>query len=280
MKLSFQAGLLFLLLFSWGCGDESGDLEPPQLNLLEIQPALETLEICGTSDAKSLRLTDTNTLYITINISDNEGLSQLKLDIHQNFDCHGHGGQAPGFSPPQSDALTKDWEQLQLIDLEGANQEHSLELNTPVNPTAGNYHLSLRALDLSGNESTFDQIYNVVVENSRDILPPSLIVSDFPNPAESLTRGNTYTFSGNVMDDQNLGEGGNAIIFLTYKSSNSEIWTTGPYLPLTAAETQELFTLNFIPPTTITRGTYEIALWAYDGVRNIANPWSQTFEIN
>jgi len=279
MRKSFLPVLFILLLGLASCGDEQADVTPPSLDLVSIDPKLKTLEICGNPDEQSLRLSTRDTLQITLDIQDDGGLSQLKLDIHQNFDCHGHGGQAPGFSIPDRENATTDWERLQLIELDGVEEEFFLQLVPPTNGTAGNYHLSFRALDLSGNESSFDQIYNVVLQNSADTTAPQLTLNAFPQAAATLNRGDNYDFSGFLSDNQILSNGGNALVFLTYRPIDSEIWVTGPFQPMTAEELTETFTLNFIPPTTITKGSYEIAVWGFDGVRNIALSWKNTYEI-
>ena len=67
---------------------------------------------------------------------DNEALSQYKVDIHNNFDCHGHARS------------TQDWTVLEVLDIEGTEQRVSRSLSVPDDVTAGNYHFHVQVIML------------------------------------------------------------------------------------------------------------------------------------
>ena len=168
---------LFPILFI-ACGGDN-DLSPPEIEVIESIPPLSQQLICGELE-EGYKLYSGDTLIMDLRITDNEELSELKVDIHDNFDCHGHGGnRAPGFETPDISQETTDWTLLNINELSGSEQELQLSIAVPENVTAGFYHFALQVVDAAGNEAESELIYDLNVKNRRDTIPPFVNSSIF-----------------------------------------------------------------------------------------------------
>ena len=264
--------LLSLFILVGGCVDDSQDMDAPVIEITNSTPSLSTMEICGQEDDRVFFLNEIRELELNLQITDENEIAELKWDIHNNFDCHGHGGgSAPGFAPPAVDQQTEDWTLLRVEEVNAPSYELQEVLPVPENVTAGNYHFGLQAVDQSGNTSPFADVFTIRVLNSRDTVAPELQVNE---PASRSLEANTsekITFKGELKDNQELGDGGNAIVFLTYRKVNSSNAFTGPYAVIPAGQGSVFsFELDFEIPSTLTPGEYIINLQGHDGVRNVA----------
>ena len=120
-----QTRLLFLcstlLMFTvWGCKGDV-DLEAPTFEIVLFDPAPTTGMICGSEAENVFFLANGQSLNFEYIFRDNEALSQYKVDIHNNFDCHGHGRK-----------VSVDWTVLEVIDIEGTEQRISRSLTVPM----------------------------------------------------------------------------------------------------------------------------------------------------
>lgn len=281
-KINFYLFLLSAsLIFSLSsCGGDDNDNSPPEITVNSSTPEPVSAEICGILENDVFKLYSSDTLTMRLSIEDNEALSQLKLDIHNNFDCHGHGGgQAPGFDPPDVANQTEDWTILDIIDLSGSSQELNLDFPVPANVTAGTYHLGIQAVDAAGNESAFSNIYDLKVWNLSDTIAPEITL-DGPTEGElDLSRGETVTFKGQVTDNRSLEEGGNAVVFLTYEKISSGNHFTGPFSVIqSGGGKEEAFNIEFAFPQSATVGAYKLYVNAHDAVRNKAE--SVVYDVN
>jgi len=122
------------------CSDDDDDAEAPDTTLPKIsltQPALEATAETGSQ----LRVAGT--------ITDDRGLSQVRLEIHSNADGHSHGKTAEG----------DHWEMDTIIDAAGATEfTLNLQMEVPAEALTGPYHLILNALDQQGNEAEFVEV--------------------------------------------------------------------------------------------------------------------------
>lgn len=86
-----------------------------------------------------------NTIDLKGKITDNEALSQVKIDMHSG-DGHIHKSTKSIF----------DFEEI--IDIEGKEYALSLPINIPVDADTGLYHLIIEVTDAEGNEAEFIEL--------------------------------------------------------------------------------------------------------------------------
>ncbi|MBX2928015.1 MAG: DUF4625 domain-containing protein [Saprospiraceae bacterium] len=256
--------LFTLALLGASCGNKAVDDAPPQIEFTFFDPAPRPDSICGGFENVVFHVESGGTLEFEARFTDNVELSQYKIDIHSNFDCHGHKSN------------TQDWAVLEVGDISG--QEYTLRrtLQVPAYVTAGDYHFQIQALDKAGNDDPQAAVFAIKVRNQTDTVPPMLTITE-PNPAAgtlSLRKGEEYIFSGTVSDNFSLWEGGNGKLEFFYRSNasgNSFRW--GSPLVFTAEDDNyKSFSVTLRVPNTLIAGEYLISVWAYDGVNNAAKP--------
>ena len=225
--------------------------------------------VCGELENTVVFLESGDTLQLTFTISDDDELSQYKIDLHGNFDCHGHSNKVE----------TTDWYLISIEDVQGAEQTVVRELLVPTDVTTGLYHFSIQATDISGNNS-ITSVYSLDVTNTTDSEEPQLTVSEPSATTFNVQQGTAIGFQGNLADNLPLGEGGNGRIELRYWSiSNQTINTL--YTEELESSVEESHDFNFdatVPITTVS-GTYIFELRAFDGVNNPSNTVQFTVEV-
>lgn len=270
-----------LLLFS-ACGEEEVDVAAPGMEILNLDPEPVPAMICGTMEDTVFHLRGGETLDFTVVFRDDAALSQYKIDIHNNFDCHGHGGgSTPGIALPDVSSLTEDWTVLDIQELSGREQMVTRELRAPDDVTAGTYHFQVQVLDEAGNDNPLANFYSLKVLNPRDEEPPVISVAQ-PSGDFSAGRGETVRFEGEVTDNYSLSEGGNGIVFLTYtdlSSGNTFTTETAAVAFDATVDKTYTFSLDFTVPATIQPGDFRFSLRAHDGVRNVAEPVEFLVEV-
>lgn len=238
----------FILLWSVisivACSSESFD---------QIVPVFLSVEIQGESESPIYVAAETS-LDIVANVHDNEGLNQVKIDLHNAFDGHGHGKM--GFTP---------WTYVNIIDVSGTQDVAIDSVIIPVDATAGLYHVVFRVLDRSGNEGEFEELAIIITNGSE---PQVNVVSpDFSlNPVYS--KGDSLTFMGSISDSDGLTE---VHVLLREKLRMDEyrIWDEMEFDLQNLGLTQ--FDLNQVQlhiPTSISAGEYQIAFVSLDALGN------------
>jgi hypothetical protein len=112
---------------------EESDTTKPVINLIEPE------------DGDSLQIGDD--IHFEMELSDNEELKSYKVEIHNNFDNHGHT-RAGNSEETVAFTFEKTW------NVSGKNTHvHHHEIFIPENATEGNYHLMVYCTDAAGNES-------------------------------------------------------------------------------------------------------------------------------
>jgi hypothetical protein len=134
------------------CGDE--DTEAPTMMVESIYPTPMADSICGSLEDQVVTLNGGDTIRVELHLTDNKELGQLKVDIHNNFDCHGHDGKT----------ATTDWEVLDVTELTGTTQHVTLEYVAPADITAGAYHFDVELIDAAGNEAAEQEIFDLKAE--------------------------------------------------------------------------------------------------------------------
>ena len=141
-------------------------------------------------------------LNIATILKDNKQLKQLKVDIHDVFDGHGHRSFTP-FSV------------VHIYDVSGADYTFSAGIDIPVNAATGPYHVTFRAIDDSGNQSSSKE-HNFSIVNPSEQPVISISSPDFDNTV-SITAGNVLSISGTVTDNVGIE---NIEVLLEKKSSS------------------------------------------------------------
>ncbi len=261
-------GLLLLVAGVWSCKG-GADVEAPSLQFLLLDPAPRTGEVCGTEEPGVFFLSGGDSLHYQISFLDNEALSQYKIDIHENFDCHGHA------------RTTEDWSVLDIRDLP-AEQEQvvSGSLVVPADVTAGSYHFQVQVVDAAGNDDPLSNIYAIVVTNRRDTVAPVLLVSEPAAGPFSVLKGSELVFKGQATDNYSLGEGGNGKFLLTYTrlASGNTFEAVRTRLDDSTGD-RTSFDLRFQVPNTLVAGAYRFVLSVYDGVNNESERVSWEVEV-
>lgn len=273
-------GLLLLPFFWSACGDAPVDVVPPAMQFLNLQPQPVAMEVCGVVEDSVFQLLSGDTLSFDVLFSDDVALSQYKIDIHQNFDCHGHGGgAAPGGTQPQVSNQTTDWAVLEIIDLSGTQQTETKSMLVPENVTAGIYHFQVQVIDESGNDNPLANIYSLRLLNTRDTIAPELMLTQPSQTSLSAARGSAIQFAGEVTDNYSLSEGGNGLVFVSYTDLSTSNTFLTPAVILFDDEVGESFSFDMevVIPQTLKPGNYRYSVWTFDGVRNVAVP--KVFEV-
>jgi hypothetical protein len=262
-SLRWSVGCLLLSLMA--C-KQAVDVTPPTADILAMSPRAETGIICGEPSERVFYLTGGDTLRLELLLRDDEALSQYKIEIHQNFDCHGHAGKV------------EDWSFLEIVDVEGTEARINRAIPVPENVSAGAYNYHYQIVDQAGNITPYTQYYDLLVTNLSDDEAPQLLIEQ-PSGTLTQVRGTELVIAGLVQDNLPLGDGGQGKLTLEYRNADhsrryrADTW---PFEP--EAQAQHPFTLRYALPITWVPGEYEFYLTAYDAVNNPSS--TQRFTVN
>lgn len=273
--------LTLVLLTFPSCDPPEVDLSAPSMEIISFNPVPGEDEICGTQEPTVFQLTGGDDLNFDVIFQDDIALSQYKIDIHNNFDCHGHGGGiAPSVAVPSVDNLTKDWSILEIVNITGEEAPVNRILEVPENVTAGNYHFQIQVIDETGNDNPGANIYALKIKNPVDDVPPVISISEPAVNNFTIKKGETVNFKGQVSDDRSLSDGGNGILFLSYTdlSSGNTFATDQVFAFDETTDNNYDFDFTYTIPQTLITGDYLLSLGANDGVRNVAE--FMFFEVN
>ncbi|MCG8328651.1 MAG: DUF4625 domain-containing protein [Chitinophagales bacterium] len=271
------ASLVFVLI---ACEKDGVDVTPPTMDITTFVPTPVAAEICGAEEPIVFHLTGGDQLFFDVIFNDDNALSQYKVDIHNNFDCHGHGGgSAPSVVVPNVENQTTDWTVLDIKELSGVSSPVNRTLDVPENVTAGNYHFHIQVIDEAGNDSPFASFYSIKIKNPLDDTPPQIIVKEPVDRSFSIKKGETIRFVGQVTDERSLSDGGNGVLYLAYTDlSTGNTFNTDESFAFDENFDQVFnFDFEYTVPQHLTTGSYRLSLGANDGVRNVA-PF-QFFEV-
>jgi hypothetical protein len=251
------AAILAAAFFGFSCGDKA-DTTAPTFELTALTPAATTAMVCGASENNVIPITGGQTLDFTFLATDDRALGQYKIDIHDDFDCHGHEGERT--------TLPNIWTLLDIVDLSGDRQTISRQLEVPANVRAGNYHFQISVLDAEGNENQNSAIHTLKILNPNDLLAPTL---SFTSSVADMTlaRGATLRLQGTAADNLAL-EGGQLI--LRYKTPSQDVVTAQTYQFTAADGSSHNFDISFVLPTTFVVGEYHFIFEFLDAVGNAA----------
>lgn len=136
-KLIIPAICLMAALFAFiSCDDEKGDVTPPVINLTEPEEGAELL------------IGNEHGVHLEMDLADDVELQSYRINIHSNFDHHGHTRSASGetvafsFDKVYDDAAGKK-----------NHHVHNHDIVIPANATPGDYHLMIYCTDAAKNET-------------------------------------------------------------------------------------------------------------------------------
>ncbi len=239
------------------------DKTVPVFEMQSLSPATVSDSICEEPADNVVPIMSGQNLVFQFKITDNEALGQYKIDIHDDFDCHGHEGER---SP-----VPTIWSVQDVVNMSGKEQVVSRTLQVPADVMAGNYHFQLKAIDAEGNENRETPIYTLQIRNSSDTVEPNF--SNLNTVATQISRGQTLTIAGTAADNLALENGK---IELEYHNPSDIHATAQSYIFPTGAGVSASFSLSFQIPNDFATGMYEFELKLYDNVGNISE---QHFEI-
>lgn len=280
MKTTKLFVIPFVMLCIAGCSTENLDITAPQIDTITYIPAPIEAEVCGAMEPVVFILKGGEDLSFDAIFTDDKELAQYKVDIHNNFDCHGHGGgSAPSVTVPNVNNQTTDWTVLEIRDISGVSSAVARTLEVPQNVTAGNYHIHIQTLDEAGNSTPFANFHSLKIKNPTDEVSPQISVNEPANSSFSIQKGSTIRFAGQVTDNHSLSDGGNGVLYLAYTDlSSGNTFNTGEAFPFDEnVGTSFDFDFEYVVPLTLTSGNYRFSLGANDGVRNVAE--FQFFEV-
>ncbi len=151
IKLSLL-GLLALAVVVSACkkdDDKKEDPAPPDTTKPVIQVQ---------TPANNSTIAAGEVLRLSLVVTDNRELGELKIDLHDAFDGHTHGKTGGVF------AFEK------IIRLEGQRQEITENIPIPADALAGPYHLIIRATDRAGNQADFVEIDFNITSPSQPVI--------------------------------------------------------------------------------------------------------------
>jgi len=266
---------LFLLVSFAMAACSDADTDKPVISDLIITPTPGQGMICGSEDSLVIAAMTGDSITISMTVTDDEQLSQYKIDIHQNFDCHGH-----------SKVATADWEVIDIVEISGTSTSIQRTIYVPDSATVGTYHFSIQVADHFGNSARTER-FSINVLNSDDLVPPTftvtaptalamtLLLNDtVPADTVPFAPNDSIIFTGNLTDNLALGVGGNGRIELRYwRDSTSNVFQLYN-LPFIEGTHFQSVDFNFMArvPGTLTVGGYIFELRAFDGVNNPATP--------
>lgn len=182
MKITHLFPLLALAGVAIGCKTPKEDLEAPVIQAFSVNGETAEVEIAVGG-----------AINYSANLTDNENLKQFKIDLHDGFDGHGHNKVTtyPAYSYSN------------IGDIEGTTYQLTLAATVPTTVAAGPYHIQLRALDESGNESPMQEIDLILTRADQAVVN----VTNFDlSQTNTAAIGGRLTLAGAVTDDIDVAE--------------------------------------------------------------------------
>lgn len=249
-------GIMMFSACNSGSDIDKPDTDVPLIVLEGEDPRFSTDDICGVPETHVLPLLSAQTLQLDLHFTDDVALSQYKIDIHNNFDCHSHGRLLQDGSEP--------WFVSRIEKLEGNAQRIVEKLTVPENVTAGNYHLLIYCLDKVGNEAQ-PLVYSMKIQNLNDTAPPVVSVTSPHISGAAIRRGETLVFEGSVTDNMDLTGGRMEISY--YDPSNT-LFTASQYFFPAGSGKATTFSIPINVEAYARTGLYMYHVRVYDRYNN------------
>lgn len=247
-----------LIIAGFGCTENSmggeqpeADREKPTISLQSVLPTPVADSLCGFLSDRVIKVNTDSVLTIDLLFEDNQALSQYKIDIHQNFDCHVHERTTP-------------WQLLKIVDVEGKSAEVTESFTIPSDASVGNYHFLVLCLDAAGNEADFVE-YDIKIENAVDQVPPTVELSQPATDTSTVNRAEAFTLEGVIADNLSLNNGRWELYY--YNTAGDEFTALQEFFSSSQGTEYALNTTFTLPPTAA-NGLYRFELKIFDEVNN------------
>jgi len=246
---------LLILVFAFGaCKDKKGQSElkneKPTIGIVSQSVPTISEYLCNASFDNVIKVFTGDTIRFVFSFVAHNPLSQYKIDIHNNFDCHAHGKSVP-------------WSVLKLIDLSGNNATVEETLVVPEDASVGNYHLMIRLLDVYGLEAEVKE-FNLIILNSDDMQEPVIELSS-PTENSTFQHGEKVNFIGTITDNKSLK---NSRYELKFTDSDDQTYNLYEiFYPSETINTYSIDTFYNIG-TFISKGNGFFTIKAYDEANN------------
>lgn len=250
---------VFVALSLFSCGKKKGNPEPetekPKVEGVTVFPASVTDMICGQPDPRVIPLSSSEKFKLDFTLKSKEGLSQYKIDLHHNFDCHSHRLESVGTV----------WKLIKIVNLSGNEATIREELTVPDDVMAGNYHFMLQAVDMKGNEATFE-LYTLKIHNIGDRETPVLSVKVPASDSISIKNTDKVLFDLEVSDNNPL-KGGK--IEVSYFDPSHTEFTVDQYFFSDTIGNKARYQYSYEFPFTPSQGNHVFVIRAFDVVGNV-----------
>jgi len=205
MKKRLNLLLPALLLFNFACLEEAEDIqfEEPQ-----IAPP-EGLENIQPEYFKIIRA-DENEIPLIFSVTDDSGIKEIKIESHSGFDGHTHGRSAIA----NNFLLFNYFKVIEVSELEDPASYSSSENETPTiylddrhkglgandHFLAGPYHFSIKATDVDGNETSYNNntTYHTVIYLQRPYAP-QIEIESIENLKGTIYRNQEHNLSSEMV---------------------------------------------------------------------------------
>lgn len=261
--------LLVGLIAILSCSNDEVDSLPPMVEIVSLNPSPNSGVVCGSIDENLIRVLGGDTIIMELRIDDESEIGQYKIDIHHNFDCHGHGSNGLNLVAPEIDNSTEDWFQVSVMDWTEDTDRLTLRLPVPTQVTAGTYHLGFQISDVFGNTDGLGKIYSVNCLNPWDTIPPRLTFDSEQLMVHEITKADSIVITATLSDDEYFSQGGNGLVYaiLRDKQSNN-FFKTSLNMLLDQDQKEYEIRWSYHPSNTLSNGQYELLVILHDGVRN------------
>jgi hypothetical protein len=218
----------------------------------QIIPAVGADSICNQWNENVIRVSTGANIRLQFTILDDVNLSQYKIDIHHNFDCHGHGR-----------ITTAPWQLIRIEDISGTSFAANVDLEVPSNAATGAYHFMLKALDERGNESE-TILKTIKIVNPTDTVKPVIQVI---TPAQNQSFQSTMPIQFNISDNFSLNNG--KVEISCFDSNMNEFSVLRQFFSTQQGTTAEI-NFQYVFPTFIQTGNYQLHIHVWDEINNEA----------
>jgi hypothetical protein len=254
--------IVLMLLAITACKDkkknepnDTNNTSKPTITVVSKNIPTVTENLCDASFNNVLKTTTGSTLQIQFQFKGTNDLSQYKIDVHNNFDCHSHG----------KTASSNLWNVLNIVDITGKDVSVTENLVIPTNASVGNYHLMIKLIDELGNEASPLE-YNVIVLNPNDPIAPTINLTVPTTDSIGVARGANLNFSGTITDNLSLNGGKFEVSYTD--SSNTSFDIEQVFFSPTQGNSYNL-NFNYTIPTFSVKGPSLFYIKAFDEVNNV-----------
>jgi hypothetical protein len=254
--------LLFIITTITACKDKKKN--EPNLNNNTSKPSITvvskniptvTENLCDASFNNVLKTNTGNTLQVQFRFQGASNLSQYKIDVHNNFDCHSHG----------KIAASNPWSYLNIVDITGKDVSVTENLIIPANASVGNYHLMIKLIDELGNEAVPIE-FNIILLNPNDSIAPTINLTIPTTDSIGIARGSNLNFAGTITDNLSLNGGKFEVSYTDSAKTSFDIEQV--FFSSTQGNSYNL-NFNYTIPLYAVKGPSIFYLKAFDEVNNV-----------